>query len=383
MKVLHVIPSLSIVHGGPSLALALMERALAQQGISVETATTDDDGPGRRTGKPLDQPVREGNAVRWYFAKRLDFYKVSPAFARWIEREVGRYDLVHIHALFSFLPAVAARAARHAGVPYVVRPLGTLNEYGIKRRRPWLKALSMRLVEGPMLRHAAAVHFTSDEEAMQARALGLRVREAVIPLGIPVPGGARARMPGAAGARLLYLSRLDAKKNLEGLLAALALLKDESPHLQLVVAGDGEARYVASLKEHARSLGVSGQVTWAGHIEGATKAAAFESADIFVLPSHSENFGIAAAEALAAGLPCVLGEGVAIAKDVVQARAGIAVGIDAPSIADGLRRMIGQDDLLAACSANAAQLARERYSLDAMGAALKRLYAGIVQDGPR
>jgi glycosyltransferase involved in cell wall biosynthesis len=102
-------------------------------------------------------------------------------------------------------------------------------------------------------------------------------------------------------------------------------------------------------------------------------------ADVFVLPSYSENFGIAAAEALAAGLPCVLGEGVAIANDVVQAGAGIAVGTDAASIAQGLRRIIADHESLPALSANAVRLARERYSIEAMGASLTRLYKDILR----
>jgi glycosyltransferase involved in cell wall biosynthesis len=386
MKVLHVIPSLSLADGGPTRAIAAMERALSDQGVTVETAATDDDGPGRHNGKPLAQPLQENGVTRRYFAKRTEFYKASPAFARWIRSEVRGYDLVHIHALFSFTSIVAARAARRAGVPYVVRPLGTLNDYGMRRRRPWLKALSLRFVDGPLLRDAAAVHFTSHEEAAQARRLGLAVKEAVIPLGIGqapqravAPRLARYADLSAAGPRLLYLSRLDPKKNLEGLLAAVALLTREMPQLRLVVAGAGSPDYVNTLKAQAQTLGIADRVDWAGHVEGDAKAAAFADADLFVLPSYSENFGIAAAEALAAGLPCVLGEGVAIAKDVVEAQAGIAVGTDATSIAQGLRRIIADHEALPALSANALRLARERYSIEAMGASLKRLYDGILK----
>jgi glycosyltransferase involved in cell wall biosynthesis len=386
MKVLHVIPSLSLADGGPTRAIAAMERALSDQGVTVETAATDDDGPGRHNGKPLAQPLQENGVTRRYFAKRTEFYKASPAFARWIRSEVRGYDLVHIHALFSFTSIAAARAARRAGVPYVVRPLGTLNDYGMRRRRPWLKALSLRFVDGPLLRDAAAVHFTSHEEAAQARRLGLAVKEAVIPLGIGqapqravAPRLARYADLSAAGPRLLYLSRLDPKKNLEGLLAAVALLTPEMPQLHLVVAGAGSPDYVNALKAQAQSLGITDRVEWPGHVEGDAKAAAFADADLFVLPSYSENFGIAAAEALAAGLPCVLGEGVAIAKDVVEAQAGIAVGTDATSIAQGLRRIIADHEALPALSANAMRLARERYSIDAMGANLKRLYEEILK----
>jgi glycosyltransferase involved in cell wall biosynthesis len=356
-----------------------MERALAAQGVTVETATTDDDGPGRRNGKPCGRPLPENGALHWYFAKRLDFYKPAPAFARWIRAEVGRYDLVHIHALFSFVVPVAAWAARRAGVPYIVRPLGTLNAYGMQLRRPGLKAMSMRFIEAPVLRGAAAVHFTSEQEAAEARAAGVALREAIIPLAVeaaePTPR-ASAQLQGAPG--LLFLSRLDAKKNIEGLLEAVALVNDDMPGLRLVVAGAGSPDYVAALRARAVSLGIAGQVTWAGHLEGEAKARAFADADVFVLPSFSENFGIAAAEALAAGLPCVLGEGVAIAGHVVQAQAGVAVAPDAASIARGLRLMIGDKDRLRHMSSNAKHLAQERFSMQAMGESLKRLYTDIL-----
>ncbi len=377
MKVLHVIPSLSPVHGGPTQALALMERALAGHGVTVEAGATDDDGPGRRNGKPLGVPLMENGAVHWYFAKRLDFYKASPAFAQWISREVRRFDLVHLHALFSFTTTVAARAARQAGVPYVVRPLGTLDDYGITQRRAGLKRLSLRWVEGPILRHAAAVHFTSGQEAAQARQLGIPMREVVIPLGVePVSAITdRRRRPGC----VLFLSRLDPKKNIEQLLQAIALLREQMPHLHLMVGGAGAPEYTAGLKAKADSLGLADCVTWLGHVEGSAKAQAFATAEVFVLPSFSENFGIAAAEALAAGLPCVLGGGVAIADEVAQAGAGVAVEPNAQGIADALRRIMASHDALAQMSREARRLAQQRFSVDAMGAAMKQLYMDILK----
>lgn len=383
MKVLHVIPSLSAVHGGPTHALAMMERALTQQGIEVETATTDDDGPGRRNGKRCGEPLRENGVVRRYFPKRTEFYKVSPAFARWIAREVRGYDIVHIHALFSFTSSVAAWAARRAGVPYVIRPLGTLNSYGMDQSRSRLKALSMKLVEETALRHAAAVHFTSEQEANDARRLGLGLREAVIPLGVDVarsaPVAGDGRFAGLRGSPcVLFLSRLDAKKNLEGLLDALAIVRNDAPGIRLVIGGDGPPGYVAALHSRADALGLASSVIWAGYLEGAGKAAALAAADVFALPSFSENFGIAAAEALAAGVPCLLGSGVAIAADVVRAGAGVETGTDPQSISDGLRRMIGDPKALAEMSVSATELARRRFSVDAMGAGLKNLYTKIL-----
>lgn len=386
MKVLHVIPSLSLAHGGPSRAIRLIEQALLAQGLEVETATTDDDGPRRRIANATGAThAQEGaEARRRYFPKRLEFYKVSPDFARWIFRHVRDYDLVHIHALFSFTSVVAAWAARRAGVPYVVRPLGTLNQYGITQRRPWLKQLSLKMIEGPILHHASAVHFTAEAEQREAETLGVPMRGVVVPLGIgplPPPDASvfLARFTQLANQRiLLFLSRLDPKKNVEGLLHAFRLITESLPDTRLVVAGDGEAEFVAELKRLSNELGLAHRVVWAGFVDGELKAGAFAAARVFVLPSFSENFGIAAAEALMAGLPCVLGKGVALADEVAQAGAGMVTAPDPQAIARALQEMLGDDARLAEMGRQARLLASGKYSLETMGARLHALYSRIV-----
>lgn len=384
MKVLHVIPSLASAHGGPTRALGLMERSLAALGVTVETVTTDDDGGIGRSGKAGAGLLTENGVKRRYFPKRLDFYKVSPALAWWLVRHVGDYDVVHIHALFSFSSVAAAWAARREGVPYVLRPLGTLASYGISQRRPLLKRLSLAWLEGPALRRAAAVHFTSEDEKTEADQTGVAMKGVVIPLGIeafkPADGALfRGRFPTLEGARyVLYLSRLDPKKNVEGLLRAFSQCTAHWPDAKLVIAGDGVPGYVAGLKALADELGLGDRVVWAGHIDGDLKASALTGAELFVLPSFSENFGIAAAEALMAGLPCVLGQGVAISQDVVNAGAGVAVATDSASIAVGLMQVMADADVLASMSARAIALAQDKYSAQAMGANLVALYEDIL-----
>jgi glycosyltransferase involved in cell wall biosynthesis len=144
-----------------------------------------------------------------------------------------------------------------------------------------------------------------------------------------------------------------------------------------LIAGDGPVAYVASLKELARSLGIAQQVVWLGHIEGPRKAAAFAAADAFVLPSFSENFGIAAAEALLAGLPCVLGQGVAIAKDVEEAGAGLVTEPDPDAIAQAIKRLLADDALRRAMGARGRAFAKRQYSTRAMAEQLIALYEDI------
>ncbi len=338
--------------------------------------------PGHLTRHEGGPPA---SSIRHYFPKRLEFYKVAPGFAPWIFRHVHDYDLVHIHALFSFTSVTAAWAARRAGVPYVVRPLGTLNRYGVTQRRPWLKQLSLKLIEGAILRHAAVVHFTSDAERREAEALGMPMRSAVAPLAVEAMPTADAtcfhnRFPRLLGKRcVLTLSRLNKVKNLEGLLKAFSLLYQGSPDVFLVIAGDGDAEYVATLWKLAARLDLGDRVVWTGFIDGKLKASAFAAAEVFVLPSFSENFGIAAAEALMAGLPCVLGNGVAIAKEVDEAGAGFSVAPEPEAIAQALRRLLDDEKLRAGMGKSAAALAAERYSLEAMGRNLEALYSRILR----
>lgn len=384
MKVLHVIPSLSLSQGGPSKAIRVIESALRVAGVTVHIASTDDDGPGLHNTLPCSVFFENEGGQRIQFKKSFDFYKVSPAFAWWVMRHANEYDLMHIHALFSFTSIVAAWAARWHGVPYIVRPLGTLNRYGVTSRRPWLKRLSIWMLERRILRHAAAVHFTSQAELDEAIELNGSMNGVVFPLGIETfvhldSTLFRDRFPSIGGGRyLLYLSRLDPKKNVEGLFHAFHQGAANWSDLKLVVAGDGAPHYVAGLKALVLELGLHDIVVWTGHLDGDLKASAMAGAELFVLPSFSENFGIAAAEALMAGLPCVLAEGVAIAKDVVNSGAGVAVAPDPASIAAGLTQVISDPQLRDEMSVRAHHLARDMYSAEAMGANLIALYENIL-----
>ncbi len=281
--------------------------------------------------------------TRWYFPKQTEIYKVSVPLYRWLRREVHQFDLVHVHAVFSFPSVAAAWAARRAGIPYVVRPLGVLNYYGMTKRRSVLKRISVATIEGPILRDAAAVHFTSQQEQKEAEALNWPFRSVIIPHGLePIESPTNELFLSLHPMirdrrRILFLSRLDRKKNVECLLEAFARVRNECADLILIICGDGKAEYIAHLRNLAQTLGLSDAVLWAGNVEGKVKQSALASAELFILPSFSENFGIAAAEALFAGLPCVLSKGVAIAAEVACAGAGVAVEPTPEAVAESIR----------------------------------------------
>jgi len=382
MKVLHVIPSLSWADGGPSQAIRLIEQALLGEGIAVETASTDDDGPGRHMQRTLGVIVEEEEGrQRRYFRKSSDFYKTSWAFARWIPGAVRSYDVVHVHALFSFISIVAAWAALRAGVPLVIRPLGTLNGYGLQQRRPRLKQLSLRYIEGPLVMRAAAIHVTSEAERDEVDSLGLGARCVVIPLALPksVPLSCPVEeaFPELCAQRfVLFLSRLDPKKNIEGLLRAWAYVQHDFPDVHLRIAGAGEATYVTRLHILANELGLQ-RIHWLGHVAGEYKTALLEQAEMFGLPAHSENFGIAVAEALAAGQPCIVGKGVALANQIALAGAGLVVTPESDSIAMALSQLLTHHAQRNDMASHARTLANE-FSVPALGCRLHDLYRSIL-----
>lgn len=366
-----------------------MARSVAPLGVRSDVGTTDDDGPGLRlTNVPLGAAVDRQDFRVFYFPKQTEFYKTSLPLAGWLRRNVGAYDVVHIHALFSFSSLAAGMIARHSRVPYIIRPLGVLNEWGMKNRRKWVKNLSFRLLEAPLLRGASAIHFTSEQEREEADKLGPWPQAEIIPLGLdlasfdhmPPTSEVSRRFPRLAGKKIvLFLSRLDPKKGVERLIEAFALCAGSHPEAWLMIVGTGDADYVASLQAQAGRAGIANHVEWAGHLEGADKLAALASASVFVLPSSSENFGIALLEAMAARLPCISTRGVALAVDAARHGAVLA-GDGSPAwLAEQISRLLSDPGARDELSSKAAALSREHYSLEAMGKALAALYGRLAR----
>jgi glycosyltransferase involved in cell wall biosynthesis len=369
--------------------MPLIARSLVKVGIHVDVATTDDKGPGACLPLALEESFPQDGWNVFYFRKQTEFYKVSLPLRRWVRQRAADYDLLHIHALFSHTSNCSARAAWRAAVPYIIRPLGVLNRWGMANQLRWLKRLSLRYVEQPILRNAAAMHYTSYAEQVEAEQSGASAPASVVPLGIDLgdcqrlPGPERffEQFPEVAGRQVvLFLSRLHAKKGLELLLQAFAQLHVQYPESVLVIAGSGEKSYISRLRAQADQLGLGKEIVWTGFLAGTDKLSAFAAATAFALTSYSENFGMALVEALAAGLPCVTTEGVAVSEDVRAYDAGLVVPGDASSIAMALERILGDSQLRIRLGANAHRLVAERFSLDTMGSALRGLYQRILSE---
>lgn len=385
MRVLHVISSMSQLRGGPTVSMHNLLKALRRKGITADLVTTNDDGDTACLDVPLDRFVDvKGERVR-YFPRQTLKYAFSAPLLPWLVRNVRAYDLVHTHGLFSFPPLAAAWCARAAGIPYIMRPAGVLDTWGMKNKSRIVKSTSVRLVESPLLQAAAAVHFTTPLEQARAADLSLPIRPVVLPTGVEMDESADSAEPAegltAPGTRIvLFLARIHPIKCVDILLRAFAGLDDRDSCLRLVIAGDGDPALVAELKRLGKELRLGDRVRWVGFTSGARKRWLLAHADVFVLPSASENFGIAVVEAMNAAAPVIVTQGCGLADFVGQWKAGVVTDGTVESLHAALTQMLSDETLRLAMGQSGQRAARQELSLDAFGTRLESLYRAVLAD---
>jgi glycosyltransferase involved in cell wall biosynthesis len=179
---------------------------------------------------------------------------------------------------------------------------------------------------------------------------------------------------------ILFLSRIDPKKGLDLLLPAFARLRALHPGTALIVAGDGDPGYVKSLRGLAAKLGVEADIVWTGFITGEEKRAALTDCDVFALPSYSENFGVAALDAMASGLPLVVSDQVAIHKEIAEAGAGLVVPCSEDAVLEALVATVRDAPLRFRLGRNA-RLAAQQFSVEKVVVRLLDLYAQTAAHG--
>jgi len=340
LKVLHVIPSISPRRGGPSQAAIEMVNALRLRQVDASIVTTNDDCESLLTDLPIGGWTSYGGVPVLAFPRWnppigvLKEYIFSSHLNRWLPGNIRNFDIIHVHALFSFPSTVAMMHARRARIPYLLRTIGQLSPWSLAQSK-LRKQLMLNLVERRNLGSASLLHFTTTLERDECfTAFGQSFPSLVLPLGVRLPSLLPAAKPKRDGIRLLFLSRLHPKKQLEVLLKGLALFQSDYPQAiwQLDIAGAGEPAYLASLQKLAVQLNLSHRCRWLGHVQGDAKTSLLQQADWFLLPSAAENFGIAVVEALAAGTPVIVSPQVAVADLIVAAGAGLVCPSDPASI---------------------------------------------------
>ena len=377
MRILHVVPSYypAVRYGGPIRSVHGLTAALAKRGHEVHVATTSVDGP-QDLNVPVDRPVDlDGVAVHYFRVPALRRLYWSPAMAAWLERSIHDFDVVHLHSVFLWPTWAAARAASRAGVPYVSAPRGMLVGSIIRRRSRWVKTAWINLIERETLRRAAGLHVTAEIEAREVQALGLPLPEVFcVPNGVGSSGQA---VPRAAGpfARVpqpyaLFLSRISWKKGLDRLIAAWQSV----PDLHLVIAGNDDENYQPRMQALARSAGVAQRVHFVGPASDDEKWALYADAELFVLPSYSENFGNVVAEAMSVACPVILTEEVGIASLVRRYGAGLITSGEPRQLAEDVRSLHRDVERRRQMGAQGLRAVAEELSWNAVAARMEAAY---------
>ncbi|MCG5059047.1 MAG: hormogonium polysaccharide biosynthesis glycosyltransferase HpsP [Limnoraphis sp. WC205] len=369
MRILQIVPSIALVYGGPSQMVRGLSAALATQGVDVTILTTDSNGDIGQPplDVPLNQPVSEnGYTVRYFRCSPFRRYKFSLNLLNWLWQHAREFDVAHIHALFSPVSSGAATVARMRNLPYILRPLGTLDPADLQKKKQ-LKQIYVTLLERANIAGSAALHFTSQLEAQVSERFGVSTRDLVIPLGVNPPlyeKNTESNNPPV----ILFMSRIEPKKGLNLLIPALERVLAAGHRFQFVLAGSNpqDPAYEAQIQTQIQQSSLAEYTTITGFVTGEEKARLLQTADLFVLPSYYENFGIAVAEAMVAGIPVVISDGVQIWEQVKQAEAGWVSQCEELEIATLIGSALQNQQERQRRGRNAKQFALQQYSWDAI-----------------
>ena len=305
MKVLHVIPSL-VNASGPTHSFLSLTRNLARLGVEVSIAylanRLPDQACPKTNGEVLD--CRALRPMHWGY---------SPDLKRELATRITTFDLVHIHSLWLYPDLISSSLAYRNGVPYIIRPAGSLEPEALGHRAG-IKRLYFQLIERKVIDRAAFIHATSTQERTSIDKLGFAPECKIIPNGIEpedfrdLPKKIEARQVFGISAdtpTLVYLGRFHPIKGIDILPEIIAGLRERFPTIKLLMAGPLNTSYAREFQDQILRGGLSTHVEFVGELQGKQKTLALRAADLLLLPSRSENFGVVVAESLAAGTPAI------------------------------------------------------------------------------
>ncbi|MFH0938676.1 MAG: glycosyltransferase [Planctomycetota bacterium] len=332
MRILHVIASVNPKGGGPIEGTRLLSAAHGALGHCVEIASLDDPNASFLKDFPFKLHA---------FGPAFLVHRYSSRIVPWLKAHATDYDAVIVNGLWNYSSLAVWRALRNAPTPYFVFTHGMLDPWFkfTHRFKHFKKWLYWPWGDYRVLRDARAVLFTSEEERILARQSFwlYRCNEIVVGSGTARPVGDAAaqreaflaRFPELREKRLwLFLSRIHLKKGCDLLIEAFAHVAAHDEKLRLIMAGPNPIGWQSILQARATKLGIAHRITWPGMLTGDLKWGAFRAAEVFILPSHSENFGTVVTEALACGVPTLISNKVNIWREIIAAGAGLAANDD-------------------------------------------------------
>jgi len=343
MKIVHFLPSIRFAEGGVVRAVLDWCRMLSACGHRVTLMTHDTiDVPDGWHLPGLARPT----VIKLPPVQRLG--RLSASAVSLVREAVVASDVVHLHAPWIVANGRIATIAREFGKPYILSLHGMLDDWSMTQRHV-KKRIFLALFARRLLDRAAVVHCTALAELNQARKWFSNARTIVLPYLIdlepfmdpPGPALARATFPQAATPDpiILFLGRLHKKKGVDLLIDAAGMLRDQCTPFRLLIAGVGEADFEHQLRAQVDTLGLNGSVFFIGLVKGDVKLSLYQSAEVFVLPTSQENFGMVLIESLACATPVITTRGVDICEELLEAGADI-VDRSPDAIARAIRRAI-------------------------------------------
>lgn len=356
---LHIVEDAAITSGGEGLAALRYAQAVAAAGCNVIFLS-----------KYFSTSNERCVSSNIFFRRAAITSKRSSISGLWHQyrqiQEIFRQneiDILHIHGMWSPLLAVAAFVAIRQKIAIVISPHGCLEPWALNYKF-LKKKLALWTYQGIVLRAATSFVATATQEMESIRHLKMRQPIAILPNGVdagpcPLPESERLVK------NILFLSRVHPKKGLFDLVEAWA--KVRATGWRIVVAGGDEEGYRAKVEAMIADKGLQSDFEFLGFVTGASKQACFDNADVFVLPTYSENFGIVIAEALANELPVITTTG-APWQDLVTHNCGwwISPGVD--SLVRALSEAVSLDSSeLSAMGQRGRTLVLEKYSWETIG----------------
>ncbi|TSC59868.1 MAG: group 1 glycosyl transferase [Parcubacteria group bacterium LiPW_15] len=390
MRILHVVPSYypAFRYGGPIHSVHNLNKELVRQGAEVTVYTTSADGP-KDLDVPLGVPIDRDGVKVYYFKPglfRAWFY--SRALHRMLAETAKDFDLIHITSVFLFASTLGAYYARKNNKPYIVSPRGSLMIEPISRKNNLLKRLYISLVEKNNLR-GATIHFTAQAEKEEYEELRFPARNSfVVPNGIDVgkfdiqtdPNLFRRRLDISPEKKVvLFLGRISWKKGFDTLIPAFKVVIEKNRFAVLVIAGGDDEGYKKNVQELISKLKLDDRIIFAGELAGDMKAAAFRESNVFVLPSYSENFGMAVIEAMCFELPVIIAEGVGISGDIARAKAGIVIKKDENELANAILDILLNEAKARDVGKSGRKFVQGEFAIEHVARKMLTAYNGIIK----
>jgi glycosyltransferase involved in cell wall biosynthesis len=379
MKLVLTIAGLSPEFGGPSRSVPALAEAMAREDVVVDLITCESQGGYGSPVLPNQELVRtqllpaRSREGRWQ-ARRNDF------FCALCETSNGMDTVIHDNGLWLPTNHAVAGAARFLNRPLLISPRGMLTSWASAHHR-WKKRAAWTLFQQRDLFSASALHGTSEQEAIDFRKTGYRGPIAIVPNGVELPE-LMDEPPIARDTRTaLCVTRIHPVKGLMNLVEAWSTARPGG--WRMIIAGSDEEGHRAELESAVAARGLTGVFEFVGPVEGEQKQKLYREADLFILPSHSENFGMSIAEALAHNLPVITTRGTPW-KDLIECHCGWWVEIGADPLARALAEVTQMDDQTRRqMGERGRQLVAQEYSWSRVAKEMKSVYQWLLGRGER